>query len=72
MHTVKIDVETTIYGDSYGEREIRGQLLVKGGGLFRSARGCPQGDTVLVQEGGKGFSLCGSSGWEYPVETRSF
>ncbi|MBA7565910.1 hypothetical protein ES708_07596 [subsurface metagenome] len=57
VHTIKIGMETTIYGDLYGEREIREQLLIKEGGLFRSERGFPQGDNILVQDGRKAFTM---------------
>jgi len=51
VHTIKIGMETTIYGDLYGEREIREQLLIKEGGLFRAERAFPQGDSILMQDG---------------------
>ena len=57
FHSVRIDMETTIYGDLYDEKRGREQLLIKEGGLFRSERQFPQGDTVLVQDGRRAVTL---------------
>ncbi|MBW2674147.1 MAG: hypothetical protein JRD89_12170 [Deltaproteobacteria bacterium] len=57
VHTIKIDMETTIYDDLYGEREIREQLLIQEGGLFRSERAFSHGDNILVQDGRRAVTM---------------
>ena len=61
VHTVTIDMETTIYDDLYGERKIRERLLIREGGLFRSERTFPQGEVILVQDGRRAVTLGGDT-----------
>ncbi|MBN2539476.1 MAG: hypothetical protein JXB09_05455, partial [Deltaproteobacteria bacterium] len=54
LHTIRIDMETVLYEDLSGEtdiREIREQILIKKGGMFRSERAFPYGDNILIQDG---------------------
>ncbi len=57
VHTVKIGMETTIHDDPYRKTEVREQLLIREGGLFRSERGFLQGDNILVQDGRQAFTM---------------
>lgn len=57
VQTVQIGMETTMYDDRYGERKIGEQLLVQKGGRFRSERGLPQGDAILVQDGRRAVAV---------------
>lgn len=59
--SIKIDMETTVYGDLYGERKIGERLLIQEGGLFRSERGFPGGDAILVQDGRRAVILGGDT-----------
>jgi outer membrane lipoprotein-sorting protein len=51
LHTVKVDMETTIYDGSSGKTEVGEQLLIRESGPFRSERRFPQGNNILVQDG---------------------
>ena len=47
-------METVLYEDLSGEtdiREIREQILIKKGGMFRSERAFSYGDNILIQDG---------------------
>lgn len=61
VHTVTVDMETTIYDDPYGERKVGERLLIQEGGLFRSERSLPQGDVILVQDGRRTVALGGDA-----------
>ena len=53
VHTVRIDMATTIYDEPTAPREVREQLLVKKGGRFRAERIFPSGLNILMQDGRK-------------------
>ena len=53
LQTIRIDMETVLYEGLSKEtdiREIREQILIKKGGMFRSARVFPHGDNILIQD----------------------
>ncbi|TFG93386.1 MAG: hypothetical protein E4H15_01420 [Syntrophobacterales bacterium] len=57
VHTIKVDMKTTMYGDLSGKQEITEQLLIQEEGLFRSERRFPQGDNILVQDGRRAVAI---------------
>jgi outer membrane lipoprotein-sorting protein len=57
VHTIKISMKNTVYLDPYRKAEISEQLLIQEGGLFRSERISPQGNTVLIQDGRKAYTM---------------
>ncbi|MBW2651042.1 MAG: hypothetical protein JRC66_08585 [Deltaproteobacteria bacterium] len=57
LNTIRIDMETVIYDDLYEKTEIREQILIKKGGMFRAERAFSHGDNILIQDGKKTFNL---------------
>ncbi len=51
IHTVKIDMETTIYDDPSRKTEVDEHLVIQDGGRFRAEREFPRGANILVQNG---------------------
>ena len=57
VHTVKIEMETTIHDGPDKKTEIREQLLIQEGSKFRAERVFPQGNNILMQDGRRTVTL---------------